>query len=69
MKSRAAGIALFDLDYTLLGGDATYEWIHFLVRKGAIDAATHRASRQVLRGLRQGHARHRRLPAFRFRAY
>ena len=32
------GIALFDLDYTLLGGDATYEWIHFLVRKGAIDA-------------------------------
>jgi len=33
------GIALFDLDYTLLGGDATYEWIHFLVRRGAIDAA------------------------------
>ena len=33
----ASGIALFDLDYTLLGGDATYEWIHFLVRKGAID--------------------------------
>ena len=32
-----AGIALFDLDYTLLGGDATYEWIHFLVGKGAID--------------------------------
>jgi HAD superfamily hydrolase (TIGR01490 family) len=32
-----AGIALFDLDYTLLGGDATFEWIHFLVRKGAID--------------------------------
>lgn len=24
------GIALFDLDYTLLGGDATYEWIQFL---------------------------------------
>ena len=33
----APGIALFDLDYTLLGGDATYEWIHFLVRRGAID--------------------------------
>ena len=32
-----SGIALFDLDYTLLGGDATYEWIHFLVRKGAIE--------------------------------
>ena len=36
-KRRETGIALFDLDYTLLGGDATYEWIHFLVRKGAID--------------------------------
>ena len=36
----AAGIALFDLDYTLLGGDATYEWIHFLVRKGAIEPAS-----------------------------
>ena len=36
----APGIALFDLDYTLLGGDATYEWIHFLVRKGAIDAGS-----------------------------
>jgi len=33
----STGLALFDLDYTLLGGDATYEWIHFLVRKGAID--------------------------------
>lgn len=33
----ATGIALFDLDYTLLGGDATWEWIHFLVREGAID--------------------------------
>ena len=36
----APGIALFDLDYTLLGGDATYEWIHFLVRQGAIDRAS-----------------------------
>ena len=36
----APGVALFDLDYTLLGGDATYEWIHFLVRKGAIEPAS-----------------------------
>ena len=36
----APGIALFDLDYTLVGGDATYEWIHFLVRKGAIEPAS-----------------------------
>jgi HAD superfamily hydrolase (TIGR01490 family) len=33
----AKGIALFDLDYTLLGGDATYEWIHFLIGLGVLD--------------------------------
>jgi HAD superfamily hydrolase (TIGR01490 family) len=33
----AKGIALFDLDYTLLGGDATYEWIHFLIDLGVLD--------------------------------
>lgn len=38
-RERAAGIALFDLDYTLLGGDATYEWIHFLIRLGALERA------------------------------
>ncbi|MEO8303241.1 MAG: HAD family hydrolase [Betaproteobacteria bacterium] len=38
MKSK--GIALFDLDYTLLGGDATYEWIHFLIRIGVLDRET-----------------------------
>ena len=37
------GIALFDLDYTLLGGDATYEWIHFLIRQGAVDRAAYEA--------------------------
>ena len=37
------GIALFDLDYTLLGGDATYEWIHFLIGLGALDRATYEA--------------------------
>ena len=40
---RAAGIALFDLDYTLLGGDATYEWIHFLIGLGALDRASYEA--------------------------
>ena len=34
---RAPGIALFDLDFTLLGGDATYEWIHFLIDRGALE--------------------------------
>jgi HAD superfamily hydrolase (TIGR01490 family) len=40
---KAMGIALFDLDYTLLGGDATYEWIHFLMRLGVLDRATYEA--------------------------
>ena len=31
------GIALFDLDHTLLGGDATYEWTHFLMDLGVLD--------------------------------
>jgi HAD superfamily hydrolase (TIGR01490 family) len=38
-RGRATGIALFDLDYTLLGGDATWEWIHFLIGQGALDRA------------------------------
>ena len=33
------GIALFDLDYTLLGGDSTYEWIHFLIGQDAVERA------------------------------
>ena len=37
MSSDPTGIALFDLDYTLLGGDATYEWIHFLIRQGVLE--------------------------------
>ncbi len=37
------GIALFDLDYTLLGGDATYEWIQFLMRLGVVERARYEA--------------------------
>ena len=33
------GIALFDLDHTLLGGDATYEWMQFLMRRGIVERA------------------------------
>ena len=49
MSSRTAsarattGIALFDLNYTLLGGDATYEWIQFLIRQGVLTAEVHGA--------------------------
>jgi HAD superfamily hydrolase (TIGR01490 family) len=38
-QPRPHGIALFDLDYTLLGGDATYEWMQFLMRHGILDRA------------------------------
>jgi HAD superfamily hydrolase (TIGR01490 family) len=41
MPSPGKGIALFDLDYTLLGGDATYEWIHFLIRLGILEREVH----------------------------
>jgi len=40
---KAMGIALFDLDHTLLGGDATYEWIQFLIRLGVLDRAIYEA--------------------------
>ena len=42
-RERTAGIALFDLDYTLLGGDATWEWIHFLIGQGALDRSSYEA--------------------------
>ena len=43
MPPAGKGIALFDLDYTLLGGDATYEWIQFLIRLGVLERETHGA--------------------------
>jgi len=43
MPSAGKGIALFDLDYTLLGGDATYEWIQFLIRLGILEREIHGA--------------------------
>jgi HAD superfamily hydrolase (TIGR01490 family) len=33
------GLALFDLDYTLLPIDSDYEWARFLVRTGVVDGA------------------------------
>ncbi|MCO5101202.1 MAG: HAD family phosphatase [Burkholderiaceae bacterium] len=33
------GLALFDLDYTLLPLDSDYEWARFLVRLGVVDGA------------------------------
>lgn len=36
------GVALFDLDDTLLGGDSDYLWGEFLVSIGAVDEEAHR---------------------------
>ncbi len=37
------GLALFDLDHTLLPIDSDYEWARFLCRIGALDARAHQA--------------------------
>lgn len=37
------GLALFDLDYTLLPVDSDYEWGEFLVKSGWVDGPTYRA--------------------------
>ena len=35
------GIALFDLDNTLIAGDSDYLWGCFLVEQGIVDGATY----------------------------
>ena len=39
----AARLALFDLDNTLLRGDSDHAWGEFLIRRGLVDEAAHRA--------------------------
>jgi HAD superfamily hydrolase (TIGR01490 family) len=36
-------LALFDLDNTLLAGDSDHAWGEFLIKRGMVDAQTHRA--------------------------
>ncbi len=56
---RAPGIALFDLDFTLLGGDATYEWIHFLIDLGVLERESTAAElERFYEEYGVGHARH-----------
>lgn len=43
---RGDGLALFDLDHTLLPIDSDYEWGRFLVRIGVLDSATHERENQ-----------------------
>ena len=38
-----AGLALFDLDNTLLSGDSDYEWGQFLIDRGVLERATYEA--------------------------
>lgn len=37
-------LALFDLDNTLLGGDSDHAWGEFIIAKGLVDSASHRAT-------------------------
>jgi HAD superfamily hydrolase (TIGR01490 family) len=39
----AAGLALFDLDNTLLSGDSDYEWAQFLIERGVLERSTYEA--------------------------
>jgi HAD superfamily hydrolase (TIGR01490 family) len=39
----AAGLALFDLDNTLLSGDSDYEWAQFLIERGMLERAEYEA--------------------------
>ena len=39
----AAGLALFDLDNTLLSGDSDYEWAQFLIERGVLERSAYEA--------------------------
>jgi HAD superfamily hydrolase (TIGR01490 family) len=39
----ATGLALFDLDNTLLSGDSDYEWAQFLIERGVLERSVYEA--------------------------
>ena len=43
MTAATAKLALFDLDNTLLAGDSDHAWGEFLISRGLVDEASHRA--------------------------
>lgn len=42
--SAETGLALFDLDNTLLSGDSDYEWAQFLIERGVLERAEYEAT-------------------------
>jgi len=42
----ATGLALFDLDHTLLSGDSDYEWAQFLIERGILDRSEYEAKNE-----------------------
>jgi len=42
----ATGLALFDLDNTLLSGDSDYEWAQFLIERGMLDRPEYEAKNE-----------------------
>ena len=53
------GLALFDLDNTLIAGDSDHLWGDFLVNQGLVDPQTHKAlERAVLPAISGRTTRH-----------
>ena len=69
MTARAASLALFDLDGTLLPIDSDHAWGEFMVALGWVDGdALPRRNDEFYAALPGRHARHRRLRRLRHRA-
>ena len=69
MNASARGLALFDLDLTLLPIDSDHAWGEFVIGQGWVDAAAFRAGNDAFYAqYKRGRARHRRLHRLRRRA-
>lgn len=54
MRAAILGLAIFDLDNTLLGGDSDYLWTQFLVERGLVDKAYERENRRFYQRYQAG---------------
>ncbi len=68
VKEAPPGLALFDLDNTLLAGDSDYAWGQFLVEIGVVDARAYEAANErFYRQYQQGELDIHEFAAFAFR--
>ncbi len=54
-ESRRRGLAIFDLDNTLIGGDSDSLWIEFLASRGHLDEEALRSNSEFYRDYLEGH--------------